>query len=202
MKPAKRKSRRSLAARLALYLFAAALLQFAAVEAMLIAGGQSRDSRDTGYVLILGASIDGKTVLPTLEERLKAGVQYLEKYPGSAAIVSGGQGRGEDITEAEAMESYLIARGIDGKRIIREDMATSTMENFLYTRRLLKELTGRDIREITVITNDFHVLRTRMLAQRNGFAPYIISCKTPASVLKYNYFREYFALVKSFFADK
>ncbi|MCI8889140.1 MAG: YdcF family protein, partial [Hungatella sp.] len=45
------------------------------------------------------------------------------------AILSGGQGKGEDITEAEAMYRYLKARGIDAGRLIREKESVSTWEN-------------------------------------------------------------------------
>lgn len=188
--------------KIVLYLLAVAVLQFAAIEGAIVANGQSRDFRDTGYVIILGAAVWGETVSPALDERLKAGFEYLEKYPESIAIVSGGQGRGEDITEAEAMKSYLVARGIDEKRIIKEDRSTSTMENFKYSRRILKEITGRDVREISVITSNFHILRAKMLAERNGFTPYAVSCKTPPSVVFSSYIREYFAFVKSFFIDR
>ena len=202
MKAIKQKKRHRLATSLFLYILAIAVLQFVVIEGAIIAHGQSRDFRDTGYVIILGAGVWGKTVSPALDERLKVGIEYLEKYPESIAIVSGGQGRGEDITEAKAMKSYLVARGIDEKRIITEDKSTSTMENFEYSRLILKESTGRDIREISVITSNFHIFRTKMLAERNGFTPYAISCKTPASVLVFNYFREYFAFIKSFFIDR
>ena len=202
MKALKHKKHHSLATRLVLWILAIAALQFAAIEGTIIANGKSRDYKDTSYVIILGAGVWGTTISPALDERLKAGVSYLEKYPESIAIVSGGQGRGEDITEAEAMKRYLVERGIDEKRIIKEDKSTSTMENFQYSRRILKELTGRDIREISIITSNFHIFRAKMLAKRNGFTPYAISCKTPASVLVFNYFREYFALIKSFFIDR
>lgn len=202
MKATKQKKRHNSTRRLILYLLAIAVLQFAAIEAIIIFSGQSRDFRNTGYVIILGAAVWGKTVSPALDERLKAGVEYLEKYPESLAIVSGGQGRGEDITEAEAMKRYLVARGIDENRIIPEDKSTSTMENFQYTRRILKELTGTDVREISVITSNFHIFRAKMLAKRNGFIPCAISCKTPPSVVISSYIREYFALIKSFFIDR
>lgn len=196
------KRRRSSVKKIIVYLLLFAFLQFAAVEGVLIANGQSRDFKDTGYVLILGAGVWGTTVSPALDERLKAGVEYMEKYPEVVAIVSGGQGRGEDITEAEAMKRYLVAKGIKEDRIIKEEKSTSTMENFVYSRKLLKEIAGRDVSEITVITSNFHMFRTKMLAKRNGFTPYGISCKTPVSVLFFNYFREYFALFKSIAVDR
>lgn len=202
MKAAKRKKHRSPVRRLILCLLILAVLQFAAVETVLAVYGRTRDFRDTGYVVILGAAVWGRTISPALDERLKAGVEYLEKYPEAVAVVSGGQGRGEDITEAEAMKKYLVARGIDEKRIIAEDSSTSTMENFKFSGRILEEFTGGKVREISVITSNFHIFRAKMLAERNGFTPYLISCETPASVLVFNYIREYFALVKSYFIDR
>lgn len=196
------KKRRSRLKRTIAFLLIAAIMQFAAVEAMLAINGGAAEYKDTDYVIILGAAVWGDRVSPALNERLKTGAAYLEKYPGSTAVVSGGQGRGENLTEAEAMKRYLVARGIKEERIITEDKSTSTMENFKYSGQILRERIGGDVGEITVITSNFHIFRTKMLAKRNGFTPYCISSRTPVSVLFTSYFREYFALIKSWLVDR
>ena len=177
-------------------------LSFVFIEALIIYGGHSQENVRTDYVIILGAEVRGKTVSLVLEERLKKGVTYLNEYPDSKVVVSGGQGFGEDISEGEAMKGYLIAHGIDSKRIITEDKSTSTMENFKFSKEVLSKVEGGDVTKITVITNDFHMFRAKMLARRNGFQPYGISCNTPGVVLLNSYVREYFALIKSFLFDR
>lgn len=180
----------------------AAALQFVAVESVLAFNGRSGTETATDYLIILGAGLKGETPSPILYGRLEAGVNYLRKYPGTQVVVSGGQGRGEDITEAEAMYRYLVSKGITENRIIVENHSTSTMENFKYSKRLIEQKSGKTVSEITFVTSNFHVFRAKMLAGRNSLQSYAISCKTPASVTVQMYIREYMALFKSLIVDR
>ncbi len=196
-----RVKRRSGFARFVFILLAVVVLQFAAVTGLIVSGGASDAAVKTDYLLILGARLFGETPSDSLQERLKAGVLYLEKYPDAMAIVSGGQGRGEDITEAEAMRRFLVAAGIDEGRIITESKAASTMENYKFARELIEQRTGASAGEITFITNKFHIFRSRMLAERNGLRAYALASGDSREAAAM-YVREYFALIKSFVFDR
>ena len=178
-------------------LFAASFLL---LEGVILYHSSSQELKETEYVIILGAAVKGQKVSPTLQKRLDKGLQYLQAYPESKVILSGGQGYEEEISEAEAMKRYLLAAGIPKERILTEDRSTSTMENFKYTRQLLAEA-GKEVSELTVVTSDFHMFRAKLLAARNGFEAYGITSSTPASVRLNNYIREYFGLVKSYLFD-
>jgi uncharacterized SAM-binding protein YcdF (DUF218 family) len=180
----------------------AAVLQFALVESVLVFNGRSDKETATDFLIILGAGLKGEIPSPILYGRLEAGVNYLQKYPGTKVVVSGGQGRGEDITEAQAMYKYLVSKGIAEDRILIEDRSTSTMENFTYSKRLIEQNTGKSVSEVTFVTSNFHVFRAKMLADRNNLKSYAISCKTPVSVTIQLYIREYMALIKSFVVDR
>lgn len=184
------------------FLLVVMILQFAIIEGLLIYSGRSDTEVSTDYLIVLGAGINGETPSLALHERLLAGLRYLEKYPDTKVVVSGGQGRGEAITEAEAMRRFFVSNGIDEGRILLESRATSTMENFSFSRQLIEQKTGRLVSEITFVTNSFHVLRSKMLAGRNGFKAYALSCKTPDQVIVQMYFREYLAFFKSLFIDR
>lgn len=179
-----------------------AILQFVAVECILIFKGHSDIEVQTDYLIILGAGIKGETLSLALFERLVVGLEYLNKYPDTKVIVSGGQGKHEAITEAEAMRRFLVSNGIDEDRIILESHSTSTMENFLYSRQIIEQRTGMPMPNVTFITSSFHIFRSKMLAQRNGLDAHAISCKTPWQVIVQAYAREYLALYKSFFIDR
>ncbi len=179
-----------------------AAASFVLLEGIILYNSSSQEYKQTEYLVILGAAVRGETVSGTLKARLDKGVEYLERYPDCKVVVSGGQGYEEQISEAEAMERYLVSKGIAKERILLENRSTSTMENFKYTKQLLTE-EGMDANpEITVITNDFHMFRAKLLAARNGFTAYGISCSTPASVRVNNYIREYFGIVKSCLFDR
>lgn len=177
------------------------LLQFLALEGLIIFNGNSDPETKTDYLIILGAGLKGDMPSISLRERLDAGVRYLKKYPDAMVVVSGGQGRGETITEAEAMKKFLVSKGIDESRILSENRASSTMENFRLSRELIETRAGKPVREITFITNSFHILRAKMLAERNGLDAHAISGKTVQIVIP-SYLREYFALIKSFIIDR
>ncbi len=177
------------------------LVSFVAVEIMIIVNGTSDEMIETDYLIILGAGLRGEAVSLTLMERLEKGLEFLKQYPDAKVIVSGGQGRGETITEAEAMKRYLVRKGIDEERIIKEDRATSTMENIKFSKEILDGQRGKDTRNITIITSDFHMLRAKMLARRNGLNPRGLACSTPIQVRINCYIREYFAIIKSLLLD-
>lgn len=178
------------------------LISFIFIEAFIICNSKSEDNVKADYLVILGGGIKGETVTLSLKERLDKGIYYLKDNPDIKVIVTGGKGIGEDISEAEAMKVYLIKNGISPARIIVEDKSTSTMENFKFSKKVLENYDNKKLYKIMIITNDFHMFRSKMLAQRNGFEAYGITCSTPISVRLNSYIREYFALIKSIILDR
>jgi uncharacterized SAM-binding protein YcdF (DUF218 family) len=118
--------------------------------------------------------------------RLDAAVTDAEQQGSpSCFIVSGGRG------EAEAMLRYLVSRGIPEERIMTENRARTTEENLLYSMPLLD---GTE--HITVVTSNFHILRTKHIARRTGFRfDRMLASKTPIDVLPKALLREIGALI-------
>ncbi|HOM01488.1 MAG TPA: YdcF family protein [Acetivibrio sp.] len=174
---------------------------FVLVLGLIFASSDTDKNVEVDYLVILGAGLKGDRITPTFQYRLDKGIEYLKANPDLKVVVTGGQGPGEDLTEAEAMKRYLANHGIDEERIIMEDRATSTSENMKYTAEVLKQLTGRSDYRIMIVTNDFHMFRSKILARHNGFTPYGITAPTNPVVLVNSYIREYFAVVKSIIFD-
>ena len=74
-----------------------------AVEIPIISDARTDKEPRADYVIVLGAGVNGTAPSLSLLNRLDAVNDYLETYPDSIAVLSGGQGEGEDITEAECM---------------------------------------------------------------------------------------------------
>lgn len=147
------------------------------------------------YVVVLGAGIHGETPSATLTDRLEKTVEYMNKYPDCIAIVSGGQGADEDITEALAMERYLVSHGISKNRIIKEEKARNTYENLVFSGEIVSSRGGGNV---AVISSDYHIYRSRALAESVGMTPVMLPAKTGLPVLFTNcMLREAFALVKA-----
>lgn len=177
------------------------IISFVLVEGLIFSNVDADKYTDVDYVIILGGGVKGGEITKTLQFRLDEGIIFLNEQPHLEVIVSGGKGYGETISEGEAMENYLIANGIPKEKIIVETKATSTMENFKYTKQILEEQTGRSNYKLMVVTSDFHMARSKVLASFNGFTPYGTPSKTWIGIFPNSIIREYFAVFKSLLVD-
>lgn len=175
---------------------------FLLIEGVILWSTQDEVPSQSKTLIILGAGLNGDQLSWTLWERMNKGLELMKERPEMKVVVSGGQGPGESLTEAEAMGRFLIEHGIAPERIIKEERSTSTMENFRYSQELLKQESGYNPGEpVAVITNDFHMFRAKMLAKRNGLNPVGVPSPTPWYLRPNVYLREYFAVVKSIVFD-
>ena len=145
-------------------------------------------------LIVLGCGVRGTVPTQPLEARLEKAVEYEKKNPDALIVVTGGQGPQEDITEAECMERYLVDKGIDGSKIIKEDKSTSTGENFRYTKSMLDSMLGNY--STAIITNDFHIFRAKQLASVNGIEAASFHANTPWYNAVMMYLREILAIGK------
>jgi len=178
------------------------LISFLVVEGEIIINSQPDPVAEVDYLIILGAGLNGEQLSRTLWERMQKGLNYLERFPKVKVVLSGGQGPGEKISEAEGMRRFLVEQGISDERILKEDRSTSTMENFRFSKDILvQQLDFQNLEKVAVITNDFHLFRSKILARRNGLIPLGIPSPTPWYLVPNVYLREYFAVVKSLIFD-
>jgi uncharacterized SAM-binding protein YcdF (DUF218 family) len=182
--------------------FSLIMASFIIIEGFIIYYGSHKKFKESDYILILGAGLRGERLSLTLSQRMFKSLEYLEEYPNTKIIVSGGQGPGEDITEAEAMKRFLISHGIDEKQIIKEDKSTSTSENLLYSKGVLSQIDSNEKLKISIVTTDFHMFRTKFLANRVGFEVYSVPSKLHPLLAPNYYVREYLAVINSYFFDK
>ena len=146
-------------------------------------------------VVILGAGlVRGDQIPLVLRHRLDTALAYLQDNENTVAVVTGGLGAQATVTEAYAMGQYLLERGIAPQRIILEDKSTSTMENLNFSRILLDEKFGLDNYSIVLVTNDFHLPRSRMLARRAGLVGEGLAAPTQRGMIPRYYSREHLAL--------
>lgn len=140
-------------------------------------------------VIVLGAGIHGEEVSRVLAYRLDAAVTYHKINPTAYIVVSGGQGAQESITEAEAMKRYLVKRGVDPAVILKEENATSTYENFLFSKQILDE-TFPDGYKVAFISNRFHLFRASRLAKSAGLSAQRMHADSDLVTLLPDYLRE------------
>lgn len=144
-------------------------------------------------VVVLGCKVkDGRPSL-MLGRRLEAAYTYLSEHEGVCAVVSGGQGKDESISEAQCMRDWLVERGIAPERIFMEDKSVNTEENLRFSQKIIAE---KGLPEtVTLITDGFHQLRAEMIAENLDISAYNISGKTPWYLLPTYWVREWFGVV-------
>lgn len=166
---------------------------FAATELRIVMGMFPRGQKEYDHLIVLGAHVEGRKITDSLCRRLNKALEYLRDHPGTRVVVSGGQGRGEDVTEARAMEEYLISKGIAPERIVREDASATTRENLEFSKRYIDY--GKA--NVGIVSNNFHLYRACAYARRLGYGhPYPLAAGCHP-VLLVNYMaRECFAVWK------
>ena len=174
--------------------------------AVLFYGEKDNSALPVDAVIVLGAGVNGERPSLVLQSRIDAAMDYLNRHPGIPAVLSGGQGPGEDITEAEAM---LRGLELHPKRsaglplvLLKEEASTNTAENFAFSKALLEAYgldTGTAV--IAVVSSDFHCFRARMIARRLGLETVSVPAELPWWLTGNYYLREAFAVVKTALFD-
>ena len=144
------------------------LLVVGATEALIIGASFGDKGEPCEYMLVLGAKVrnDGPSV--SLMDRIKATAAYMEAHPDVIAVVSGGKGPDEPMTEAQCMYKQLVKLGVDPERIWLEDKATSTWENLHFALNLIEEKTGQRPTKIGLLSSEYHLFRAKMFARACG----------------------------------
>ena len=150
----------------------------------------ARGDADTecDYIIVLGAKVNGTSPSRTLRERIDAAYEYLTDHPQSIAVVSGGKGTDEGISEAQCMFNGLIERGIEPERVWIEDQAASTWGNLNLSLDLIEEKTGTRPAKIGLVSSEFHLYRATLFAKECGVEAVGIPGKTGDFIHFLNYY--------------
>lgn len=173
-------------------LFLLFLASFVLVEGMIWAGAQTDEAAYAAdYVLVLGAGIHDDQPSATLCSRLDTALGLM-KTSDAVFILCGGQGDDEIMPESHVMYNYMTAHGADPARLRVEDTSKNTVENVENAKAFLTKDAST-----AVITNEFHLARTRRIMARAGLDPVGIAAPTPyRSMLAVFSLREYCSTLK------
>lgn len=175
-----------------LNLTALMLLFFACLA---VFGRMDTASQEEDAVVVLGTAVKDGDVTPALRSRLDVAVDYSIANADAVIVVAGGLAPGETVTEALAMERYLVSRGVAEHRIIQEGWSTSTFENFVYAKGLLDARFGTEYTTVFV-TSDYHVFRAAGIAEAAGVRATHVHADVPWYEVPVDYVRESLAITK------
>jgi len=151
---------------------------------------QAGKQRTADVIVVLGC----KTPSRAFNWRAEAAAGYLKAHPKTTAVVTGGQGSDEKISEGEAFHQRLVQLGISEDRIQTETESTSTRENFINADHLyaVKNKT------VGIVTNSYHIYRSILIAGQCGYTDVFgIPAKTLLFYEPDNILREVLALAKA-----
>ena len=152
-----------------------------------------RKPQENATVVVLGCRVYGERASLSMVERLEAAYEYLTEYEEAVCVLSGGQGPGEDITEAECMYRWLVDKGVAPQRLYKEEDSVSTRENLAFSKRLIAE-EGLNT-SIAITTSEYHQYRAGKIAESLDIEYGAISGKTAIWLFPTYYVRELYGIL-------
>lgn len=163
------------------------------VESSCMIAAAKKTPMEGATVVVLGCRVYGERASLSMVERLEAAYQYLVEHPEAACVLSGGQGAGESITEAECMYRYLVNRGIEPERLYKEEMSATTRENLLFSRQLIETQGLNPV--IAIATSEYHEYRAGRIAAGLGMEYAAVPGKTAFWLFPTYYVRELYGIL-------
>lgn len=149
------------------------------------------------FIIIHGAGLlGGEKVTPLLQKRVDKAIEAFRKSknPKVKLIASGGQGADEKISEAQAIQNYILeTTDIPETAVLLEDRSVNTYQNLLYSKQLGERLV--DNPRFLFVTNDYHVFRTSIYAQQIGMTGDGLGCNTASYYIPSAFLRELVAII-------
>jgi uncharacterized SAM-binding protein YcdF (DUF218 family) len=164
-----------IALRTALVLVLLAVGYFAVSFYQVWSTGRSDQARKVDAIVVMGAAqYDGRPS-PQLQARLDHAAELYAAGDAPIVVVTGGNQPGDRFTEAQASATYLKAHGVPSSAILEESTGHSTWESLDHVRSLLQPK-GAD--RILIVTDPYHSLRSRLIAQELEFTAYTSPTRT------------------------
>ena len=140
--------------------------------------GKSDQARVVDAIVVLGvAQYDGRPS-PQLQARLDHALALLLEGASPLVITTGGNQPGDRFTEAETSANYLIkGLGIDYQavEILQENSGSTTRESLIGVRDIMQ---SRGLHSVLIVTDPYHSLRSRLIAQDLGLVAHISPTRT------------------------
>lgn len=123
------------------------------------------DTGPAGAIVVLGAAQFNGVPSRVFQARLDTAFDLYLSGASDVIVVTGGKLPGDVFTEGEAGRNYLIDRGVPADAILMEYMSSNTEESL---RRVSAMLHEREIDDVLLVSDGFHLYRSRMLAEEFG----------------------------------
>ena len=142
-------------------------------------GSFIRSEGIAGHAIVLGLALEDGKPTGDLLARLDTAEHYIAENPESKLILTGGNPDETGKTEAAVMRDLLLQRGIPEEKMILEDQAETTKENFLNTAKMI-----HPEEPVVLISSNYHMDRAARTAKNTGFTR-VLRMPAPSSAINY-----------------
>lgn len=136
--------------------------------------GNSDQARPVDAIVVMGAAQYDGVPSPQLAARLDHVVELWNQGLAPTIVTTGSNQPGDRFTEAEASANYLVERGVPADAIQQVGGATS-YDSLRLARDLLWSQGGQSV---LLVSDPFHSLRIRLVAQELGLTAYVSPTRT------------------------
>ena len=141
--------------------------------------GRSDQARAVDAIVVLGvAQYDGRPS-PQLQARLDHALALWQKGLSPLVITTGGNQPGDRFTEAETSANYLIEGSVDvavpTESIVQENTGSTTRESLIEVSKIMQ---ARGLHSVLIVTDPYHSLRSRLIAQDLDLVAYVSPTRT------------------------
>lgn len=127
--------------------------------------GRRDATRPADAIVVLGAAQYAGRPSPVLRSRLDHAFALWKREMAPRIILTGGQGDGDTISEAEVGQRYLVRLGVPRTAMMLETRGRSTDESLVAAAALIREA---ELNEVILVSDPFHMLRLQLLSWRHG----------------------------------
>jgi uncharacterized SAM-binding protein YcdF (DUF218 family) len=168
--------------RLALVAVAALVVYLLVTLVQVVSASRQDGAASADAIVVLGAAQYDCEPSPVLERRLDHALELYEGRVASTVVVTGGKRQGDRCTEAEAGAAHLRAAGVPDADLLLEVQGRNSWESLAAAARLLRE---RDLTQVVLVTDGYHALRVRAIADELGLEPSVSPSRAGGSAGEY-----------------
>lgn len=152
------------------------------------------DATELDAIIVLGAGIHydpetetSRLTVDAMARCVKAA--EIARENDAVLIVSGAipGSMPESPSEAAVMRDFLIEIGVPAERILIEDQARTTFENAVESVKMVR---ARDLTEVAVVTQGWHLTRSVACFRKQGLEVYPVGCLWLAGSLKAAWYQQ------------
>lgn len=143
---------------------------WAAVVIDVFLTGAHEGAAPADAIAVLGAAQYNGRPSPVFRARLDKAAYLYQGNLAPVILVTGGIGNRDTVSEAEVGRRYLTTqRGVPGEAVIALPPAATTVASIGQLGTWFKD---RPSKRVVLVSDGFHLLRLRILADRQGLVPY------------------------------